>query len=681
MRSYSLFIATLLLIVGTSAMLPAAEKLADWENPEALHSGTERPHATMMNFPDAETALSAPVAREKDRARSPWFQSLNGPWKFHFSATRNDRLDGFWRSDFDDSGWKTITVPSNVERAGYGVPIYTNIGYPWREVNPPFIPADDPYSSVSAYRRVVTLPEAWQGRRTLICFDGVSSFFYLWVNGEKVGFSKDSRTPAEFDITRYLRPGENVLAVEVFRYCDGSYLECQDFWRLSGIFRDVYLWSPEALHVRDLEFQPGLDPQCHDASPKLIATVENRGDKALAGSVSAVLLDAERRPVLELKAKDLQLAAGQEQAVEFTGEVKSPKLWSAEKPHLYTLLVTLDDQGGRTIEVVPQRVGFRRVEITGGDLLINRERVIFRGVNRHEHEAKKAQYVDSASMLADVKLMKQNNITAVRTCHYPDAPEWYDLCDEHGIYVIDEGNVECHGMRKLAADYPEWAAAVLDREQRMVERDKNHASVVIWSLGNECDDGPNFVAAANWIRQRDPSRPIHWEPPFSRQKSEIDVDYEGVAPHIDMISRMYPKPEFVAAYSALPAPSRPLILCEYTHAMGNSNGDMWSYWKTFYFGKHCQGGFIWDWVDQSWSAPLPDWKQFVTSGQHAVKGVLRGKLTDGGQLRGGITVSQHPVLDQTGPLTLEVKLKPIATRDVGTLAARGGQYALIQEQK
>lgn len=575
------------LLLGLCLMLTvsqAAEPLRDWENPEVTGINKEAPRATRFWYADADTALAA------DPARSPYCQSLNGQWRFHWVAKPADRPQEFFKTDFDDAAWKTIPVPSNMELHGYGIPIYTNIPYPWGQPNPPFVPADN--NSVGSYRTRFTLPDTWQGRQTLIRFDGVSSAFYLWVNGQMVGFSEDSRTSAEFNITKYVKPGENLLAVEVYRWSDGAYLEDQDFWRLSGIFRDVAILSTADLDVRDFWARPELDSQYRDAELKINVKVRNFTAGAKDFAVEAVLLDEGKKNLVEPITQSGKVDANGEASLDLAMNVASPKKWSAETPSLYPLVLTLKDAAGKVIQVVSSNVGFRKVEIKDGELLVNGRAVLLKGVNRHEHDPDLGHAIRPESMVKDILLMKQNNVNAVRTCHYPNQPIWYDLCDRYGLYLIDEANIESHGMgyeEKSLAKKPEWLAAHMDRTQRMVERDKNHPSVIIWSLGNEAGFGPNFVATYQWIKGRDPSRPVQYE------RAEWD-------PHTDIVCPMYAPPSALAEYASKPQ-TRPYILCEYAHAMGNSVGNLWKYWELIYAKKHLQGGFIWDWVDQGLRQP------------------------------------------------------------------------------
>jgi beta-galactosidase len=415
------------------------------------------------------------------------------------------------------------------------------------------------------------------------------------VNGERVGYSEDSRTPAEFNITRYLKEGENLLAVEVYRWSDASYLEDQDFFRLSGIFRDVTLWSAGPFHIRDLEVRPEFDAEYKDARLRVDAQVRNGSAAARSVSVRAALLDGLGMEVARATANLEATPAGQTASVSMTQAIASPKKWSAESPYLYTLLISLLDDRGQVVEVIPQRVGFRSVEMKGGQLLVNGRAILIKGTNRHEHDADTGHYTTVEQMLRDVRLMKRYNLNAVRTSHYPNSPAWYDLCDKYGLYVIDEANIESHGMgyepARTLGNNPAWGAAHMDRTVRMVERDKNHPSVIIWSLGNEAGDGVNFHATSAWVHQRDPSRPVQYEG-------------AGLKPHTDMHVPMYARPKEIAAYASTPQ-TRPLILCEYAHAMGNSTGNLSEYWDLFYSHPQLQGGLVWDWVDQGIRTRIP----------------------------------------------------------------------------
>ncbi len=569
----------LIVVVMFPIQLSAA---LEWQDPEIVGVNKVDPHCSLMPFPDTQTALKAA------RQASPFHQSLNGNWKFNWVPKPADRPVDFYKPGFDVSSWKQIPVPSNWQMQGYDIPIYTNVPYPF-PANPPHIPEDR--NPVGSYRTEFTVPDDWKDRQVFIVFDGVESAFYLWLNGQKIGYSEDSRTPAEFDLTAYLKSGKNLLAAEVYRWSDASYLEDQDFWRLSGIFRDVYLYSTPKVHVRDFYVRADLDEQYKDAVLKIRAKVHNY-DSNTAGdhTVEAVLVNLDGTPVHLLGGVSTNtgpLKGGLETVVELEAKVVDPKKWTAETPNLYRVLLTLKDEAGKVVEVQQCAFGFRKVEIKNAQLLVNGVPIYVKGVNRHEHDPVTGHTISEESMILDIKLMKQNNINTVRTCHYPDHPRWYELCDQYGLYLIDEANVESHGMgygeKSLAKD-PTWMKAHLDRNIRMVERDKNHPSVIIWSYGNEAGDGVNFEAVAKWIKENEPTRPRHYE-------------RAGLAPHTDIYCPMYARIEHMVSY-AKSNPYRPLIQCEYAHAMGNSVGNFQDYWDAIEAHPVLQGGSIWDWVDQ-----------------------------------------------------------------------------------
>jgi beta-galactosidase len=571
----------------------------DWENPGMIAQNKEPAHNTLMPYLDEEKAIRC------DRFQSEFFQSLNGKWSFHWVRKPEDRPRDFYKPVYDVGNWDKIQVPSNWQLVGYGIPHYMNSSYVFKK-NPPFIQND--YNPVGSYRTGFEIPQKWQNRQVFVHFDGVESAFYLWVNGQKVGYSQGSRTPAEFQITPFLKEGKNILAVEVYRWSDGSYLECQDFWRLSGIFRNVYLFATPDVHLRDFEVQCDLDGDYKNATLVVKAKIKNYGREAVLGhSVEIDLLDGVGFPVGSetlMSDKCEYLAPGAESLLKMKADVHNPQKWSAERPDVYTVLLTLKDMEGNILEYESCRFGFREVEIKNGQLLVNGVPILLKGVNRHEHDPDSGHYVTKESMLEDIKLMKQHNINAVRTCHYPDDPQWYDLCDIHGIYLIDEANIESHGMgykpSVTLANKPEWKRAHMDRIQRMVERDKNHPGVIIWSMGNEAGDGINFEAASEWIHRRDPSRPVHYE------RAELRS-------HTDIYCPMYARIPHLIKY-AEQSRDRPLILCEYAHAMGNSVGNLVDYWDTIENYDHLQGGFIWDWVDQGIRKKTGDGREFWAYG-------------------------------------------------------------------
>ncbi|MBF0198828.1 MAG: DUF4981 domain-containing protein [Planctomycetes bacterium] len=566
---YSVVFLIACLTLNTAA---AAE---NWENPDVIQINTVKPHATFTAYTGATTAKS--FSREK----SSNFKLLNGDWKFNWVAKPADRPKDFFTSDFNDSAWKTIPVPSNWQIEGYGTAIYSNIKYPFPEEAPKIPHEDNP---VGSYRHQFTLPSNWDSKEIFITFEGVNSAFYLWINGDKVGYSQGSRTPAEFNITKYLKTGKNTLAAEVYRWCDGSYLEDQDFWRLSGIFRDVYLQARTPQHIRDFSVVTDLDATFNDAELKVgVDLAENS-----AATVHLELLDARGN---EVAAKELT-ATGK---VAFHLPISSPEKWTNENPYLYSILLTLKNSEGSILEVISQKVGFREVEIKGSVFMINGVPVKMKGVNRHETHPDLGQVVTRESMMRDIKLWKENNINAVRTSHYPNVTEFYDLCNEYGIWVMDEGNIESHGYgnkpsNKLAND-PNWKASHVNRIERMAARDKNHPSVIMWSLGNEAGVGPNFDACYTFLKKYDPTRPIHYQ----GEKRTKDGHKAS-----DMYSRMYANPPW------LDRNNKPSVLCEYSHAMGNSNGNLKEYWEdNIYKNENHIGGYIWDWMDQGIRTQVP----------------------------------------------------------------------------
>ena len=564
----------------------------DWENFDVLHINRLPSAANFMGYPTKELALQG------DKSQSPYFQSLNGTWKFHFVPRSDERPMDFFQKGYDVSGWDDIKVPSNWELQGFGYPFYVGSGYGIKK-NPPLIAVEN--SPVGSYRRTFTIPAHWNKRQIILYFGGVASAFYVWVNGEKVGYSQDSKTPSEFDITPYVKQGENEIAVQVFKFSDGYYLEDQDYWRFAGIQRDVYVYARSATHVRDYEVVTDLDGEYKNADFHLFVELGKAGEGKIKGAeVEVSLLDKAGKSIYNERKR--WNAADRE--LHFKKEVREPLLWSAEKPNLYRLLITLR-VNGKPEQYISQYVGFRKSEIKHAQLLINGKPVYIKGVNRHEHDPYNGHVVDEASMLRDIQLMKENNINSVRTSHYPNDPRWYELCDIYGMYVVDEANIESHGMGykpdQCLANQPEWEKAFIDRTERMFERDKNHPCVIIWSLGNETGEGCNFAATYKWVHANDRSqRPVHSE--------------DGIkGPYTDIFCPMYKKIDVLINHS-LYLPSKPLILCEYAHAMGNSEGNLQDYWDVIEKYPSLQGGHIWDWVDQGLYAKTPDGKFYWAYG-------------------------------------------------------------------
>lgn len=572
-----------LLAITTSLFLLSA-KSPDWENPLVFSINREEAHTFYIPYSNVREAL------ENVWENSPYFMSLNGTWKFHWVKKPADRPRTFFRDDYDLSNWDVIPVPSDWQMQGYGIPIYDNFRYPFLspsiEPSPPYIPHS--YNPVGSYKRFFTIPKNWKDRQIILHFGGVRSAFYVWINGKFAGYSQGSKTPAEFNITEFLRPGENSIAVEVYRWNDGSYLEDQDFWRLSGIERDVFLYAIPPVHIWDYFAKVSLDENYRDAILNLEITIRNLSEtNSGTYRLEAYLLDEKRKRIAKFISP---VSPGEKKRITLRThwKIPNPKKWTAETPNLYPLVLILKNPEGKTAEVLSGNIGFRKVEIRNGQLLLNGVPIYIKGVNRHEHDPVKGHVISVGSMLRDIKLMKKFNINAVRTSHYPNDPRWYDLCDKFGIYLVDESNIESHGMGyrpdRTLGNNPLWKKAHLDRTMRMVERDKNHPSIIIWSLGNEAGDGVNFEATYNWVKKRDPSRPIMYERAL-------------LGSHTDIYDPMYAPIEHLLKYASDPR-KRPLIMCEYSHAMGNSNGNLKDYWDVIYKYPLLQGGFIWDWVDQ-----------------------------------------------------------------------------------
>lgn len=596
----------------------------DWENERIIEKGKLPARATSYSFESTEDALSG----DRQKAR---MISLNGDWKFHFEPDSKNRPTDFFTPDFKADEWDSIPVPSNWELKGYGQPIYTNEKYPFT----PNAPKIDRTNPVGSYLTQFAVPKDWKDQRVILHFGGVSSAFYCWINGQLAGYSQGSRLPAEFDITDLLVKGENSLAVQVFRWSDGSYLEDQDMWRLSGIHREVLLLAQPAVALDDFYIRTPFDEKLEHARLQIRPRI-----KALSAAegwtLSAQLFDAGKQPVFETPLsipvdKIINENYPQRDNVKFgllETTVKNPAKWSAEKPALYTLVFTLKDARGKEVEARSTRIGFRDVKISGkGELLINGKAVKLMGVNRHDHHHIRGKALTREDMLADVLLMKQFNINAVRTSHYPNDPYFYELCDELGIYVMDEANVESHGVRGELVNTPSWHYAINDRIIRMVERDKNHPSIISWSLGNESGCGPIHAAAAGWIKDFDPTRFIHYE---GAQGQPLATNYDPMGghkvqqwplpanpddpPYVDCISRMYPSVNQLKALSESEQITRPIVMCEYAHAMGNSLGNMTEYWELIRSKPNLIGGYIWDFIDQGLLTTNKDGKAYFAYG-------------------------------------------------------------------
>jgi len=614
----------------------------DWENHQVFAINKEEPHATLFPFSNIKSAILG------EKENSPYFLSLNGIWKFNWVRNPNNRPNEFFRNDYDVSSWDDIKVPSNWEVEGYGYPIYLDERYPF-EPDWPNVPKE--YNPVGSYKRTFTLPENWQGREIFIHIGAVKSAMYLWINGKKVGYSQGSKTPAEFNITHYVQSGENIVALQIFRWSDATYLESQDMLRISGIERDVYLFATPKIHVFDFFAKPILKEDYRDGLLILDVLIQSyNSDDVENFDVKVELLDDENEfHIVYKQKKSISLPANDNKLLTFETNISNPKKWTAETPNLYTLLISIIDEQGRLIEVISDQIGFRKVEIKSGNLLVNGKYVYIKGVNRHETHPKTGHVVDKATMIRDIQLMKQANINAVRSSHYPNNPLWYDLTDKYGMYVIDEANIESHPL----ANYDDlqlgkeksWIPAHIERTRRMVERDKNHPSIIVWSLGNEGGHGEVFQATYDWIKNRDSSRPVQYQA-------------GGLDPYTDIYCPMYPTIEKILKY-AKGNPERPLIMCEYAHAMGNSVGNLQDYWDAIETYPTLQGGHIWDWVDQALEKTNDKGIKYWAYGHDYHPGLP----TDGNFLNNGLVDANrnpHPHYYEVKKVYQQIRFSPIS---------------------
>ena len=624
----------LLSILSFLATTALAEEHHDWEDNHILQINREPARAYFIPYGE----------QKGDR-----MLSLNGDWKFRWTKTPDERIKDFYRTDFDASSWATLAVPANWEVNGYGTPIYISAGYPFK-INPPYVTKEpkkdwttyEERNPTGQYRRTFAVPDSWvcccdtatnkTSGQTFLRFEGVMSAFYVWINGERVGYSQGSMEPSEFNVTPYIKRGENQIAIEVYKYSDGSYLEDQDFWRFGGIHRDVLLYHTPDVRLRDVAIRASMDGVLQ-ISPQFSVY---HGETGMGYQLVATLFDKSGSPVgcdsvaaqevLDLEHKAARMnewypQRGYRKFNRMEIHVDNPHLWNTEHPYLYTLCLQLQNTHGETVEQVSQQVGFRTIRIEGGQLLINGQPIKIRGVNRHEHDPYRARVMTEELMQKDLQLMKAANINAVRLSHYPNCPRWYELCDSMGMYVMDEADCETHGLRGTLASTPDWADAFLDRAVRMAERDKNHPSIIFWSLGNESGYGPNQAAMSAWLHEFDPTRPVHYE----GAQGEPDPST------VDVISRFYPRvmQEYLnpgipegsdqeraenarwerlleiasrtgdrCAWEGSDGGPRPVLTSEYAHSMGNALGNFKEYWDEINANPRMLGGFIWDWVDQ-----------------------------------------------------------------------------------
>lgn len=571
-----------LVLLLTSQVNFAQKTSNEWENHQVFERNKEAGRSTFVLYENQA------LAKENHPEKSAFYKSLDGPWKFNIVKHPSQRPLDFFATDLNDSKWKEIPVPSNWEMEGYDIPIYTNIKYPFPK-NPPFIGGD--YNPVASYRRTFILPENWKDREVILNFGSITGYAKVYLNGKEVGMTKASKTAAEFNVTSFLKKGENLLAVQVFRWHDGSYLEDQDFWRLSGIERSVSLQALPKTTIWDYAVNSELDNQYKNGLFSVAINLKYFAKSTIKKpAVTVALFDAEGNQMYTEEKK----AVSGNQKISFEKTIENVKQWSAEAPNLYRYTLTLTDGKGKVLGVISKKVGFRKVEIKDAQLMVNGKAILVKGVNVHEHDDEKGHVPNRDLMLKDLKLMKEHNINSIRMCHYPHDPYLYDLCDEYGFYVVDEANIESHGMGVVhnvgldksihPAYLPEWAPAHMDRIKRMFEINKNHSSVIIWSLGNECGNGQVFYDAYDWLKQNDSTRQVQFE----------QADEER---NTDIVAPMYPSINHMISYAKADK-KRPYIMCEYSHAMGNSSGNFQTYWDIINSSKHMQGGFIWDWVDQ-----------------------------------------------------------------------------------
>lgn len=567
-------------LLGTAAFAQKNE----WQDPNVNEINRAPMHTHYFAYKNEDSALKG------CKEASENFMSLNGQWKFFWVKDADMRPTDFYQVNYNDKGWKNMNVPGLWELNGYGDPVYVNVGYPWRSQfknNPPEVPLEN--NHVGSYRKEINLPADWKGKEIFAHFGSVTSNMYLWVNGQFVGYSEDSKLEAEFNLTKYLKPGKNLIAFQVFRWCDGTYLEDQDFMRLSGVGRDCYLYVRNPKYIRDIRVTPDLDAQYKDATLNVELNLKG------SGTVDLKLIDPKGQTVATSSVK----GSGR---ISTDMAVTNPEKWSAEIPALYTLVASLKD-GNNELEVIPVKVGFRKIELKNAQILVNGQPVLFKGADRHEMDPDHGYVVSPERMIQDIKIMKEFNINAIRTCHYPDNNLWYDLCDKYGIYLVAEANVESHGMGygdKTLAKNPSYAKAHMERNQRNVQRGYNHPSIIFWSLGNEAGFGPNFEACYTWIKNEDKTRAVQYEQAGTNEFTDIYCpmyrDYKGC--------EEYCKGNV----------DKPLIQCEYAHAMGNSQGGFKEYWDLIRKYPKYQGGFIWDFVDQSQRWKTKDGKSFYSYG-------------------------------------------------------------------
>jgi len=617
------------------------------ENPSLVEENQEPPHVPYVPFESVQQAI------EGDWEASPYYLSLNGTWKFHWSTSPLNSPEYFYMNEFDPSGWGDIRVPGTWQMQGYDYYIYRNIPMEFSPYDPPNVPVE--FNPTGCYIGEFVVPAGWNNRRIFLHFDGVKAAYWVWVNGEYVGFDKGSMTPSEYDITERVKPGKNKIAVKVVRWSDGSYLEDQDMWRFAGIYRRVYLFSVPDVYIRDFFVTTDLDDNYRDAMLDIKAIIKNSGETDIKKIVvAAKLFDAEQREVTLLTRGLKILEGGSEGKIHLQKSIDNPRKWSAEKPNLYTLVMELQNSAGQVLEIVEEKIGFRELEIKNAQLLVNGVPIMIKGVNRHEHDPVNGRTMSRELIEKDFKLMKELNINAIRTSHYPNDPIFYDLADQWGFYICDEVNSECHYGENFLAWQPGWENAFMDRTTRYVQRDKNHPCVFMWSMGNECGNAPVHYMMAAYVKEADPARFVYHQ----------TNDPNGDSPFADICGTRYPNPSMLDAIGD--TTQRPVILGEYAHSVGNAMGHFDEYWKRFYKYPSLQGGFIWDWVNQGLQVDL-----FTTTDQsryhHTVALMgrpehVKGKAGEAVLFSGlddFVEVTPHKVLNITGnQLTLQTWIYP-----------------------
>lgn len=612
-----------LLLLGGGALF-AQQSVPNWENPEVFAVNKEATRATSVPYQNEQQAL------KDNYSESPYFQSLDGTWKFFWVPKPAEVPSGFYNESYDVSKWANMPVPGNWEFNGYGIPMYVNTGFGFPK-NPPFIDRED--APVGAYRHTFNIPSDWDGRRVYLHFEGGTNSMYVWINGQEVGYTENAKSPAEFDITKYIRKGQNTLACEVHKFSDGTYIEDQDMWRLGGINRSVYLYSTAQTRILDYFAHPDLDKSYKNGLFSIDLSLKNYATEAQNQKVEISIIDKAGKKVLS-KSQNVSIPSGDKTDLKLNGTVSAPLKWTAETPNLYTLLITLKDNKGNIVESTSSKIGFRKIEIKDGQVFINGKKIYFKGVNLHEFNTNTGQVVTRETMMRNLQLMKELNINAVRTSHYPQQPLWYKLCDEYGIYLVDEANLESHGLGygpDNVSNFPEWHATHMDRIQRLIERDKNHPSVIFWSLGNEASNGKAFFDMYDWAKARDNSRPVQYEQAYQKDRNT------------DIICHMYPSWENMKRDAAKDL-GRPYIMCEYAHAMGNSMGNFQDYWDLMRTSKNMQGGFIWEWYNHGYKTKDEQGREYFAYG-----GDLKGynKMNDGNFCMDGVIAPDQTYMPHT----------------------------------